>query len=110
MRLHVVGFKRDDVVVVVVFDHVQRFVQSLRVQCGDHECVWIPFDHDVRVVGEPNCALRRWCAVLVFEYLVVPFLVGGRAGFGELVKYADGLHAVMLTKLPCEVVTGDEAA
>jgi hypothetical protein len=94
---------------VVELDEVHRPGGADREQRGDDQHVRIPLDHDVRVVGQPDGALRRPVALAVLEHRLVPLLVHVRARLEGAVD-AHGLHRVLLGELPAQVVTGDEAA
>ena len=75
---------------------------------GDHEHIRIPLDHHVRVIGEPDRAVRRRLAIAVLEHLVVPRLVRRRARRAEALVHADRLHAIPVAELPMQVVARDE--
>ena len=51
----------------------------MRVQRGHHQHVRVPLDHDVRVVGQPDRAVRRQSAVAIAQHRLVPAAVGRRA-------------------------------
>ena len=103
------GLEQRNVLGVVELDDVERLVDVLRDQRGHDQHVRIPLDHDVRIVGQPDRAVRRQLAVVILEYGLVPALVGLGAGLGER-GHADALHRVPVGKLPGQVVAGDEVA
>ncbi|MNS92833.1 hypothetical protein D3C72_1269790 [compost metagenome] len=72
--------------------------------------MWIPFNHNVRIQGQPDGAIRRRFAATELQHLLLPFLVGRRTGLLQAAVHAHRLHAVILAEFPAQVVAGDEAA
>ncbi|EFK95301.1 hypothetical protein LDC_2703 [sediment metagenome] len=68
----------------------------------------VPLDHDVRVVGEPDRAVRGRLAAVVLEHRVVPLGIRLRPGLGEAVVDADRLQRRPFGELPAQVLAGDE--
>jgi hypothetical protein len=109
LRLHETGLEGGDLLGVVELHHVERLVDTERVQGRDGQHVRVPLHHDVRVVGQPHRALCRQLAVAVLHQHLMPLLVGGAARL-EQVLDAHGLDRVLGLEFPLQVVAGHEVA
>src|SRR5688572_1771272 len=110
LGLDELGLEERDLLGVVELDHVAARLRARRIERRDDEHVRIPLDHEVRVVREPDRAVRRRLAVAEAQHGVMPFLVRVGAGLSKRLVHADGLHAVPVAEFPAQVVARDEVA
>src|SRR5258708_26705118 len=75
LRLDELALEQHDVFGVIEFDDVRAMLRIFRQDCADDEDVGIPFDHYIRVIGQPDRALLRHFAIVVTQYRFVPFLI-----------------------------------
>ena len=85
---------------VVELDHVERAIDRLRNQRADDEHVRIPLDHHVRVIREPDRAVRRRLAAVVIEHRLVPAVVRLGTRARKSVVDAHELHRRPIGELP----------
>ena len=75
LRFNKLALESNDLFRVVKLHHIECFTGANGMQSGNRQHMWIPLDHDVGVVGEPNSTTVRQFAVAVFQQYVVPLLV-----------------------------------
>ena len=64
-RFDKLALEQCDLFRIVELDHVEGAVDCLRNQRADDEDVRIPLDHHVRIIREPDCAMRRLSAFAI---------------------------------------------
>ena len=95
---------------VIKFYDVAATLGPARYDGGNHQNMRIPLDHDVRVIGEPDRALRWFTAFAKFEHHLVPLLVRFGARPRQRFIHAHRLHAVPVAEFPVEFVAIDKFA
>jgi hypothetical protein len=110
LGLYELALEERDLFRVVELDHVGAGLRTAWNERADHERVWIPLHHDVREIGEPDCAVNRLATLVEAQHLLVPAAVGGAAGFGKGALDPARLHAVPVAEFPLEIAHVDEIA
>ena len=70
----------------------------------------VPLHHNVRVIGQPNGALRGHLAPAVIEQGFLPFFIDGTARLAQLIGHPHRLDRILRFEFPTQILALNELA
>ena len=107
---NILAFKQHDVFRIIKFHDIGAGIRSARHYRAHDQRIGIPLHHDIGIVSQPDRAILGDCAIGIAQDLLLPRLIYIAARFAQAIVDADGLHAIPVTKVPCQVITVNKMA